>query len=271
MSEAAARAVAARTLPFGGGQTEARVIEVPVEMPVNLIYGGLPHVVLMATPDNLEDLALGFTLTEGIATMRGDIRGVRLRSAEAGTLIEVDLAPEAMKRLLMRRRSMAGRTGCGICGVESLDHLSLAPPTPSGKAVAPGAIAVALKALETLQPLHARTRGVHAAAWFDRSGGPLLVREDVGRHNALDKMIGACLVAGHAAAEGFVVITSRCSFEMVEKTAVYGAKTLVALSAPTSLALERAEALGVELIAAARADGALSFPLVPTLTSEATA
>jgi FdhD protein len=128
-----------------------------------------------------------------------------------------------------------------------------------GNPVEPPAIARALKALDALQPLHQRTHAVHAAAWFDRTGNPLVVREDIGRHNALDKMIGACLRQLHPPEQGFAVITSRCSFEMLEKTAIFGASTLVAISAPTSLAVERATALGVTLIAVARADTAMAF------------
>jgi len=218
----------------------------------------MPHVVLMASPSDLEDLALGFTLTEGIARSAADIRGIEVREGKQGTLVGMDLMPAAMKRFLARRRNMSGRTSCGLCGVETLDQLSAAAPV-AGEAVSLPAIARALQELEASQRLHRVTRAVHAAGWCDRDGGLVILREDVGRHNALDKMIGACLRAGHKPRAGFAVITSRCSFEMVEKAASFGVATLVAISAPTSLAVERAETLGVHLIAVARPDNALSF------------
>lgn len=259
MTDAPARTALARTLRYDGSWDKARAVEVPVEVPINLVYGGMPHVVLMATPEHLDDLALGFTLTEGIAANRADIRSVATQPVEGGIRVEIDLAPEAMKRFLARRRNMAGRTSCGLCGVETLDQLTLREARLSGEPIASPAIAKALQALSALQPLHGRTHAVHAAAWFSRAGDALLAREDVGRHNALDKMIGGCLVAGLAPEAGFAVITSRCSFEMVEKAAMFGASTLVAISAPTSLAIERADVLGITLIAVARADTAMAF------------
>lgn len=256
-----ARAVEARRLSYGGSLEAAHEIAVPVEAPVNIVYGGIPHVVLMATPDRLDDLAAGFSLTEGIAVHPGDLRAMEIETMPEGISVRIDLAPEAMKRFLARRRNMAGRTSCGLCGLEDLAQLRLARPG-RGKAntpVAPAAIARALAALPCLQPLNEATRGVHGAAWFARDGTPVLAREDVGRHNALDKMIGACLAGKIAAQAGFAVITSRCSFEMIEKAALFGADTLVAISAPTSLAIERALALGITLIGVARADGAMVF------------
>lgn len=260
MSEAPARLLIAHTLHYDGTGAQALPLEVPVETPVNLVYGGLPHVVLMATPENLDDLALGFTITEGLVTGPEEIRGIAVRTAENGIVVDIALAPEAMQRFLSRRRNMAGRTSCGLCGVESLDQIAVCEKRVDPSEIAAPAIASALRALGAWQPLHSRTRAVHAAGWFTREGHPLLVREDVGRHNALDKMIGACLSEGYAAGKGFVVITSRCSYEMVEKAALFGASTLVAISAPTSLAVERAEALGVRLIAIARGDSAMVFP-----------
>jgi FdhD protein len=176
-----------------------------------------------------------------------------------GILLEVDLVPAALRRHMARRRSMAGRTGCGICGIESLDELPEAKPVPARAAVVPAAIRAALLGLEGRQVLNRATRAVHAAAWCDAAGGIVLLREDVGRHNALDKLIGACLRAGAGPGEGFVLLTSRASFEMVEKAASFGAGTVVAISAPTSLAVERAAALGMALVAVARPDGAVRF------------
>ena len=155
---------------------------------------------------------------------------------------------------------MSGRTGCGLCGIEDFSQMpSPRPPLLHQAPIAPDAIRVAVSELEARQPLNQATRAVHAAAWCGRDGTIVLVREDVGRHNALDKTIGALARAGVAPDNGFFVITSRCSFEMVAKAAIFGAGTLVSVSAPTSLALERARRFGVRVIAVARRDQALSF------------
>jgi FdhD protein len=255
----ASRVLPATVLRYGGAAGEAVGVEVPVEVPVNLVYATLPHAVMMATPADLEDFARGFSVTEGIVGTVADIRGVAVRAVARGIVVEVALVPAALRRHMARRRNLSGRSGCGVCGIESLDQLPEARPVAPGRAIAAAAIGRALQALEGLQVLNRATRAVHAAAWCGVDGGIVLVREDVGRHNALDKMIGACLSAGHAPAEGFVLLTSRCSFEMVEKAAAFGAGTVVAISAPTSLAVERARALGVCLVAVARADGAVVF------------
>jgi FdhD protein len=161
---------------------------------------------------------------------------------------------------MARARAMSGRTGCGLCGIEDFSQMpSPRPPLDRPAAIEPAAIRAAIGELEAWQPLNRATRAVHAAAWCGRDGKILLSREDVGRHNALDKAIGALARARVAPDSGFFVITSRCSFEMVAKAAIFGAGTLVSVSAPTSLALERARRFGVRLIAVARADQALSF------------
>jgi FdhD protein len=155
---------------------------------------------------------------------------------------------------------MTGRTSCGVCGIEDLASLPLQDEAVSkNKGVSDAAIKRAIDTLSAHQPLNDATRAVHAAAWFDRDGNFILAREDVGRHNALDKTIGALMRSDADAHEGFMLITSRASYEMIEKTARFGASTLVAISAPTSLAVERAEALGITLYAIARADGAMQF------------
>ncbi len=247
-------------LRYGNAGGEAEVdVEVPVEVPVNLVYATLPHAVMMATPADLEDFARGFSITEGIVETVADIRGIAVVPVARGVVVEVELVPAALRRHMARRRSLSGRTGCGLCGIESLDQLPQALPVARGQDIRTEAIGRALVALEGRQILHRATRAVHAAAWCGADGAIVLVREDVGRHNALDKMIGACLAAGHPPSEGFVLLTSRCSFEMVEKAAAFGAGTVVAISAPTSLAVERARALGVCLVGVARPDGALRF------------
>lgn len=238
----------------------AATVEVAVEAPVGIVYGNQPYAVMMATPSDIEDFATGFSLTEGIVRAASEIRSVSVTSEGGGLTVMVDLAPGRFREHLARRRNLAGRTPCGLCGVETLVELPMAAAGPARAApVAPRAIARALDELEGFQPLHRLTRAVHAAAWCDATGAVLAVREDVGRHNALDKLIGARLRDGHAADPGFVLVTSRASFEMVEKTAIFGAGTLVAISAPTSLAVERAQALGLTLVCVARPDAATVF------------
>ena len=240
------------------GQPFARPIA--VEAPVNILFGGIPFAVMMTTPSDLEDFAVGFALTEGIVESLSDIRGVEIERAEQGLKVNVALAGERMSAHLARGRAISGRTGCGLCGIEDLAHLPAARARiADARPVDPAAVEAALRALDESQPLNARTRAVHGAAWCDRAGAIVALREDVGRHNALDKLIGALVRAGVAPGEGFFVITSRCSFEMVAKVAVFGAATLAALSAPTSLAIERAQACGMTLIAVARPDHAMIF------------
>lgn len=234
--------------------------EIAVEAPVELAFGGVPFAVMMATPTHLEDFAVGFALTEGIVEGIDEIRAVEASFDAAAAKVSVSLTGERMREHLARKRALSGRTGCGVCGVEDLEHL----PKPRRRIaaaphVSPSAIGAALAALEAAQPLNFRTRAVHAAVWCGLDGAIRAVREDVGRHNALDKVIGAMLRGGADPDDGFLLITSRCSFEMVAKAAAFGAGTLVSVSAPTSLALARAEQCGIALIAIARADQALAF------------
>jgi len=236
--------------------------QVAVEAPVGLVYGFQPYAVMMATPADLEDFAVGFSLTEGVIRGTEDIRGLKLEDGAEGLTVTIDLVPDRLHALLANRRlrNTVGRTGCGVCGVEELSGLPLAEQRRGkDKAIAPAAIQRAVGALSGAQPLNAATRAVHAAAWAARDGTLRLVREDVGRHNALDKLIGALLRAGTDPAEGFVVITSRLSFEMVEKAAAFGAGTMVAISAPTSLALDRARHHGMTLVAIARSEAHMVF------------
>jgi FdhD protein len=231
-----------------------------VEAPIGIVIGGAPFVVMMATPRDLEDFAHGFLFTEGAAERAEDIREVATEEAKLGWRIRVTLTGVGLAAHLARRRAIGGRTGCGLCGIEDLSQLpSPRRPVDPAAPIEPSAIGAALAELENRQPLNALTRAAHAAAWCDRDGRIVLVREDVGRHNALDKAIGALRRAGAGADAGFFLITSRCSYEMVAKAAAFGAGTLVSVSAPTSLALALAQEYGVSLIAVARADKALSF------------
>lgn len=231
-----------------------------VEAPVNLVYGSVPHAVMMTTPGDLKDFAYGFSLTEGIIDDAAEIRDVRVEEVEDGLRLLVELAPGRLREHLARKRAISGRTGCGVCGIEDLAAL---PRAGSCRApalrVSVASVAKALGALDSAQHLGGMTRAVHAAAWANLDGTLLAVREDVGRHNALDKLIGAMMRADTDPAEGFLVITSRCSFEMVEKTARLGAGMVVAISAPTSLALERAQEYGLTLCAIARSDSLTVF------------
>jgi FdhD protein len=266
---AAAVRARATTLPFDGG-VRSGDRPVAIETPVNIVYGTVPYAVMMTTPADLEDFAVGFSLTEGVIRAEGDIRGVRIEEEADGLRLHVDLAPEPLHGFFARRRAMSGRTGCGVCGIEDLAALPRAGGRPVGPArVDLDAIRHALGALADHQILNEATRAMHAAAWCGLDGTILCVREDVGRHNALDKAVGALARGGIDPAEGFLLITSRCSYEMVEKAAAFGAAVLVAISAPTSLAIERAEGHGMTLVAIARADAVTVFAGAERLASEA--
>lgn len=269
----ASHAVQVRTVRFSAAATMLDTsAEVAVESPVNIVYGNMPYAVMMATPSDLEDFVAGFSLTEGIVRGIDEIRSIAVAPQDEGIVATVELAPGRFREHLARRRNLSGRTACGLCGVETLTDLPTAQAACGTAApIAADAVARALSELERHQQLNRLTRSVHAAAWCDHGGAILAAREDVGRHNALDKLIGARLRAGHDASDGFVLVTSRASFEMVEKTAIFGAGTLVAISAPTSLAIERANALGLTLVCVARSDSATVFAgrLADSVESEA--
>lgn len=258
---ATATRVATRVVTYAAPDPRPDHRALAVEMPVNLVYGSVPYAVMMATPADLEDFAYGFSLTEGIVASAEEIRGAAVEPGEGGLRLLVDLAPGRLREHLARKRAISGRTGCGVCGIEDLAALPRAETRVStgGVRVRVEAIARALSDLGEAQALGRETRAVHAAAWAHRDGSLAAVREDVGRHNALDKLIGALIRAGTDPADGFLVITSRCSFEMVEKAAHFGASVLVAISAPTSLAIDRARLHDITLCAIARADSFTVF------------
>ncbi|NBU29224.1 MAG: formate dehydrogenase accessory sulfurtransferase FdhD [Caulobacteraceae bacterium] len=238
------------------------VLERPLaeEAAVGILYDGRPHAVLMATPEDVEDLAIGFTLSERIASAE-QIAGVGLAVLEAGVQVDIRLTPAgARSRARSRVRSMEGRSSCGLCGVERLSA-AVRPlgAVAASRPVSRTSIERALDALDEAQTLGRLTRAMHAAAFAGPEGELLIVREDVGRHNALDKLIGAVSRAGLDPGEGFCLITSRCSYEMVDKAAVAGFPVLVAISAPTALAIRKAQEANIALIALARADGAVLF------------
>jgi FdhD protein len=261
-SEAAASIpAAARVYRYDSGLTgPVFTREIAVETPIEIAFGGAPFAVMMATPLDLEDFAYGFALTEGAVDSVADIRAVEVEVGGDSARIDIALSGPAMGAHLARKRALSGRSGCGLCGIEDLAHL----PKPRtvqarARAIEPRAIGAALASLDKSQPLNARTHAAHAAAWCDAEGALVAAREDVGRHNALDKLIGALLRAKAEAGDGFLLLTSRCSYEMVVKAAAFGAGTLVSISAPTTLALSAAANAGISLFAVARADSALEF------------
>ena len=229
------------------------------EVPVALEYNGISHAVMLATPAALEQFAIGFSLSEGIVGALGDIFEVEVEQGGAGITVHLRIEGAAFMKLKERRRNLTGRTGCGLCGTEDLGQVMRPLARLPARALAASSVHRALAGLKQFQPLSGLTGATHAAAWSDSTGNVIAAYEDVGRHNALDKLIGALVRNDAGAEDGFIVITSRCSFEMIAKAAVFGASTLVALSAPTSLAIERAQACGVTLIAIARPDRAMSF------------
>ena len=233
---------------------------VPEETAVGISYDSEAYAVLMATPADVADLALGFTVSERIAKA-GEVLDVRVSEHDEGLVADVLLSKAgAATAKDRRRRNMEGRSSCGLCGIQSPeDALRALPVLPDGFAVTRTAIQAALTELEGLQTLGQATRATHAAALADRDGGILLVREDVGRHNALDKLIGAALKAGQDMTASVVIVTSRCSYEMVEKTVLAGAPVIVAISAPTALAIRKAEGANLTLVALARHDGHAIF------------
>jgi FdhD protein len=229
---------------------------IPEETAVAITYNTASYAVMMATPQDLEDFAIGFSLTEGVIPSVDAIDTIDIVEEEMGVELRIWLkAPEAAE-FLGRRRKMAGPTGCGLCGVESLVETKRPPPqVGEGRVFTPDQIMTAVDSLFPLQLLNRETRAVHAAGFWEPERGLVAVREDVGRHNALDKLAGALAREGASARSGLVVLTSRVSIEMVQKSAMIGAPVLVAVSAPTALAVRMAEACGMTLVAIARKDG----------------
>jgi FdhD protein len=223
------------------------------EMPVALVYHAVPHAVMLATPADLEDYAIGFTLSEGLVARPEEIRGVEVVAAEESAEVRITVAWERFSALTQRRRNLTGRTGCGLCGEETLEQaVRDLKPVGAGPRISAAELHEAIAQLGSLQPINARTGSVHAAAWIAPGEGIRLVREDVGRHNALDKTIGALVRAGADPAAGALLLTSRASFEMVQKSAAVGVAFLAALSAPTALAVRLADRAGMTLVAFAR-------------------
>ncbi len=226
------------------------------EAAIAITYNRITHAVMMATPADLRDFALGFSLTEDIVTSPADILDYEEIEAENGVELRLWIPDALMAALETRRRRLAGATGCGMCGLESLEQaLRPMPPVPAGGKVTPDQIMQAIASLPGAQTLGRATRAVHAAAFWRVGAGLVAVREDVGRHNALDKLHGAMVRAGFAASEGIVLLTSRLSIELIQKAARMGAPVVAAISAPTALAVEAAAQAGITLVGVAREDG----------------
>jgi FdhD protein len=231
---------------------------IPIEAPVAIEYNGIGYAVMMATPIDLEAYGIGFTLAEGLVESASVIKDVIVHFADGGWIIRITLPPECVEPVVERARVRASESSCGLCGIETIEQvLRSLPPLGARIKVGREAIARALAALRDHQPLGRATGAAHAAAFCSRLGEILVVKEDVGRHNALDKLIGTLALDGIDPAIGFFLLSARCSYELVEKTVRAGCPMLVTISAPTSLAIERAARAGLTLLALARPDSVL--------------
>jgi FdhD protein len=243
----------------GDGQSTSVTWQIPEEVPVALQINSVPYTVMMATPADLSDFGRGFALAEGIVTARSDIRGVLVMPVENGWTVDIAIDEAALEAARMPRRSIEGRSGCGLCGVENIaDVVRVSEPVPHSVRPSAAAILKAAAELPQRQPMNRLNRTVHGAAWATLDGDVAMVREDVGRHNALDKLVGALSEAHVDLTSGFVIMTSRCSFELVQKTATVGIGALVTVSAPTLLALKIARNAGL-FLAALAGRGAVVF------------
>ncbi|TCO70507.1 formate dehydrogenase accessory sulfurtransferase FdhD [Rhodovulum euryhalinum] len=250
-------AVRTTALAIGPDGPERVGHHLPEEVPVALSYDGTTHAVMLASPTDLEDFALGFSLSEGIVEAPGQIGRIERVDHPEGIEMRMWLAPGLGARLMVRRRAMAGPVGCGLCGIDSLREAArpLPPLPPGGLRLGADDVGRAMAALARAQPLHDATRAMHAAGFWTQAEGLVAAREDVGRHNALDKLTGALARAGRDASGGAVVVTSRVSIELIQKAVLARAPVLIAVSAPTSRAVAAAEATGLTLIARARGAG----------------
>lgn len=247
-----------------------------VEIPVALEYNGISHVVLMSTPENLEDLALGFSLSEGIIHDERELYDVEIQNSSFGVTMKMQISSQRFSALKSKHRNMAGSSGCGICGIQSLQQISPVTSNVFPKDIADSAIEKAVMNIKDHQALRLETGSSHGAAWCSKDGAIQLLREDVGRHNALDKLIGARLKHSETDADGFVLLSSRIGYELVQKCAQAKIGTLVAISAATSLAAQIAQNINMTLIGFARdqqyviynkGSATLSSTCSPTLSS----
>ncbi len=270
-SEKARRATMTLVSPHGMARSGQR--DLVEEEAVAFRYNGFSHAVMMATPEFYSDFALGFSLTEGVIDGADGIARLEIRQSDDGVLLDISLSADCLRRYLQTRRVrlLRGHTSCGICGKEDLSDVRkpakrVRPSRPPGV----DTVERALSALRDWQPLSRVTRGAHAAAWIDLEGKVSTVREDVGRHNALDKLIGAGLGGAFSPSEGFCLITSRCSFEMVQKAVMAGFSTLMAISAPTALSIRTARETGLTVISLSK-EGGYDLYTPPSLSTDAAA
>jgi FdhD protein len=248
----ATRTVAEIQSRDGRTVTGSRVV--PEEVPIAFSFGGSTHAVMMATPADLEDFAVGFSMAEGIIRAANEILLIEPVEAGDGIDVQVTLKDDTAEALTLRRRRMAGPVGCGLCGIESIEQATRTVPRirDDGFQVSPAELASAMDLMSHAQQLNRETRAVHGAGFYVPGEGLVAMREDVGRHNALDKLVGAVLLGGWEPSRGVVVVTSRLSVEMVQKAAILGSPMLAAISAPTALAIRTAEEAGMTLIGVVR-------------------
>ena len=226
------------------------VWQVPEEVPLAVQFNSESYAVMMGTPSDFEDFAIGFALAEGIISQHSDVSGVLVLPSGEGYTLDLSVPEEKINRSRMAKRAIEGRTGCGLCGIEDMkDAIRMPDRILPAVRLSPEAVARAYEALPAHQPMSRVNRTVHAAAWCSVDGEILLSREDVGRHNALDKLIGALARGGHDLTKGFVLMSSRCSFELVQKCAIAGIGALATVSAPTALALTLARRSRLKLAA----------------------
>lgn len=238
-----------------GDQHETVSDYVAEEVPVVLVYNGVSHVVMLATPTNLEDFALGFSVTEGIVGQAAEVLAARIYPRANGIEVQMQIPEARFACLAEKGRNLTGRTGCGLCGATTLKQAIRQPAPVNGElSVTAETLQTALSQLQQHQKLNQLTGAVHAAAWVVPGHGIVALREDVGRHNALDKLIGLLLRTGKDPKTGFIVVTSRASYEMVQKAASVGVTLIAAISAPTALAIRLADEAGVTLVGFARQD-----------------
>jgi FdhD protein len=253
-----------RVLRHRGAEASRTTDRVAEELPVALVFNGISHAVMMVTPRDLQPFALGFALTEGLVAQGADVFDIEVHDHSSSFEVEITIASQEFVQLKQQRRSMAGRSGCGVCGIESLELLDLKParidaaPLHDAATLQP-AIARAAAELGQHQELMQATGGVHAAAWCDASGAVLRVCEDVGRHNALDNLIGHLALEGADMRRGFVFMSSRASYELVRKAARMNIPMLATISAPSTLAIDIATEAGIKLVSFCRKDGFVEY------------
>jgi FdhD protein len=240
------------------------------EVPIALTYNRDTYAVMLATPTDLCDFAIGFSLTEGVVARPVEIESLEIVSIDTGIELRMTLAADTAEGLAARRRRLAGATGCGLCGIESLAEAVRELPRVTTKArFGPHDIAAAMASLPAAQALNEKTHAVHAAGFWTAQSGLLALREDVGRHNALDKLAGALVTSAAAPGDGILLLSSRVSVELIQKAAMIGIGVLAAISSPTALAVRQAEAAGITLVGVARADGFEVFSHPERITAEA--